>query len=136
MRVATLCLIFFLIPFAASAQAPASCGNATTQAQLNECAARGYRDADAQLNSTYGAIMARLEKGSDAATKLTSAQRAWILFRDAECQFVSTHVDGGSAQPMVIDMCLEAQTRARTQALLQYLKCGEGDLSCPVPSSR
>jgi hypothetical protein len=39
---------------------------------------------------------------------------------------------GGSTYPMVFSTRLAAVTKKRT-AELAYLKCGEGDLGCPVP---
>ena len=60
-------------------------------------------------------------------------QRAWIAFRDAECKFASSGVEGGSVQPMIHSGCLQGLTDARVTQLGSYLKCEEGDLSCPVP---
>ena len=71
------------LPGAAAAQ---ECDRADeSQTGMNICAAADYRAADAELNQTYDKIVKRL--GADDATKkrLKEAQRAWIAFRDAEC---------------------------------------------------
>jgi uncharacterized protein YecT (DUF1311 family) len=62
---------------------------------------------DAQLNATYGALMALLaerdaemrEIGSAApamAPEMRAAQRAWIDWRDATCTYVYSTYGGGS----------------------------------------
>lgn len=100
-----------------------------TQSEMNECAASGYRQADAALNSVYQRLVARLTEPGRA--RLREAQRAWVAYRDEECDFMSSGVEGGSVQPMIAAMCLEAETRSRTAALRSILVCKEGDLSCP-----
>jgi uncharacterized protein YecT (DUF1311 family) len=103
---------------------------------MNVCAADGYKKADAELNAAYGKITHRLKGGSSATQLLTKAQKAWVAFRDAECQFAGSAAAGGSIQPMIVSGCLEALTRKRTEALTAYLKCEEGDTSCPVPAGK
>lgn len=106
------------------------CESATTQAQINECAAEAYQAADQQLNNTYQALTERLEANESAVEQLRVAQRAWISFRDAECEFASKAVQGGSAEPMVRNQCLAKLTEHRATALEEHAHCEEGDLSC------
>ena len=112
------------------------CGNASTQTDLNLCADQAYRKSDAELNAAYRTVTARLKDDQTTLAKLQSAQKAWLFFRDAECAFSSSSTSGGSAYPMVLSMCLDKLTRARTQELRAYLKCEEGDTSCPVPGKQ
>lgn len=114
----------------AQAAQPVSCDNATTQAEMNQCSHEAYQATDAELNTTYEKLMARLQKDPARAENLRKAQRAWIGFRDAECGFVSAGTTGGSAQPLVTAQCLEQQTRRRVETLESYMQCEEGDLSC------
>ena len=72
---------------------------------------------------------------ADARKLLQESQRAWIAFRDAECKFSSSGVDGGSVYPMVHALCLQGLTDERIMQLGAYLKCEEGDMSCPVPAA-
>src|SRR5476651_1705574 len=73
------------LPAASMARA-AECAD-QTQNGLNACADAAYRKADAALNVAYKDIIARL-KGDAATTKLlVAAQKAWIGYRDAECDF-------------------------------------------------
>lgn len=124
-----------LIPLgiAGAAAADEDCGNFNTQSEMNDCAAKNYRAADAALGSIYKKVVARLKDDPDGLKLLKDAERAWIAFRDAECSFASSGVEGGSIQPMIEAECFQAQTEARTAMLKTYLACEEGDLSCPLP---
>lgn len=110
------------------------CDNATGgQAGLDECYAKVFKKSDAELNKLYKQIEARL-KGDAATTKLlVTAQRAWVAFRDGECNFQSAGASGGSIGPMIHSMCLDGLTQSRIKDFQGYLKCEEGDTSCPVP---
>ncbi|AMS40401.1 lysozyme inhibitor LprI family protein [Aminobacter aminovorans] len=107
--------------------------NDQTQMGMNICAAQDYAASDAKLNVAYGDIMKRLSDNAGARKLLQDSQRAWIAFRDAECKFASSGVEGGSVQPMIHSGCLQGLIDARVTQLGSYLKCEEGDLSCPVP---
>ena len=124
------------VAFAAATQAGAradDCGKAPDQASMNECAAKSYKRADAELNALYEQIVGRLSDRATTRASLTAAQRAWIAFRDAECAFVGSGVAGGSIQPMIVASCLEDLTHRRIKDFKTYLNCEEGDLSCPLP---
>src|SRR5262245_5348884 len=84
---------------------------AQSQAEMTASAAAAYKKADAELGSKYKKILARL--GPDQVTSFREAERAWIAFRDAECDFGSSGVAGGSARPMIVALCLESETRTR-----------------------
>ena len=107
------------------------CDAERTQGGLNMCAGRVFETADAELNAAYRQLVARLAGQPDIRKLLAAAQRSWIAFRDTECAFRSSGVQGGSAHPMVESMCLTGLTKARIQDLRGYLTCREGDLSCP-----
>jgi uncharacterized protein YecT (DUF1311 family) len=129
-------LLLPLIPllFIGAVQADV-CTNATTQGDMNQCAAQETKAADKELNSLYKQITARLKDNAEAKQLLVKAQRAWIDFRDAECSFSASGVKGGSVYPMIQNDCITALTKARVEAFKTYLNCEEGDLSCPVPGA-
>ncbi len=110
--------------------ARAACGPEATQTELNICAGAEFDAADAELNELYKQLTARL--GADKAS-LVAAQRAWVAYRDAECDFVASGVVGGSIHSMIRGECLSDLTRARSADFKSFLACEEGDLSCPVP---
>ncbi len=108
----------------------ADCDNAMNQAGMNQCAGAAYDKADAQLNKIYKEVLGK----ADASQKpqLKAAQNAWIKFRDLDCKFQSSAVEGGSIYSMVLAACLETKTVSRTEELNALLQCKEGDVSCAL----
>ncbi|CAB3655196.1 lysozyme inhibitor LprI family protein [Achromobacter pestifer] len=135
MRIAIATAAALILAAGAQAQ-PLNCANAATQTDMNLCADQAYRKSDADLNKAYKTVIDRLKDDRTTTTQLQAAQKAWLFFRDAECAFSSSGTTGGSAYPMVLTQCLDKLTQARTKELLAYLKCEEGDLSCPVPGKQ
>jgi uncharacterized protein YecT (DUF1311 family) len=84
-----------------------------SQAELNECYGNAYKKADAELNVLYRQITARLKDDKAITTLLVAAQRAWVAFRDAECDFSVSGISGGSAYGMILAICLDKLTGKR-----------------------
>jgi uncharacterized protein YecT (DUF1311 family) len=135
MRATTLGLGLFALSFAPLAPAHAPNCPDPSQMGLNHCVGITYKKTDARLNAVYGQIIARLKDNAATKAKLVAAQKAWIAFRDAECTFRSSSVEGGSIYPMVVTQCLDGLTQKRIAELEPLLTCEEGDMSCPVPSA-
>jgi uncharacterized protein YecT (DUF1311 family) len=102
---------------------------AQTQFAMNASAASAARAADRALNAQYKAASAKLSPASRLL--LRNAQRSWIAFRDAQCKFEISGVQGGSAYLMVEANCLKELSQRRTRQLRKVAGCEEGDLSCP-----
>ena len=109
------------------------CDNASDQATMNQCAAQQHAAADKELNALYQQITTRLKGQPDRRKLLVGAQRAWVAFRDAECTFSASGVEGGSLYPLVYSNCTTDLTKSRVQTFKNYLKCQEGGVGCPVP---
>lgn len=109
------------------------CDSANTQSDMNQCAGKQFKAADQELNKLYQQINQRLKDQPESKKQLVIAQRAWVAFRDAECNFASSGVEGGSVYPLIYNNCITDLTKARVKTFKTYLKCEEGDLSCPVP---
>ncbi|WP_456310152.1 lysozyme inhibitor LprI family protein [Serratia proteamaculans] len=108
----------------------ADCDNAETQLEMNQCANADYKKADKELNSTYQQV---LKSTSGEQTALfRKAQKKWIEYRDADCQFQTFASSEGSVNSMNIGLCLKAKTEQRTKELKDMLSCPEGDVSCPL----
>lgn len=101
------------------------------QAGLNECYGNLFKKADAELNKLYKEIEGRLKDDPDTMKNLVAAQRAWVTFRDAECDLQTS--GGGSIQGMNYPICQTSLTGARIENFKNYLKCEEGDTMCPIP---
>ena len=106
------------------------CDNPATQSDMTYCADWQFKKEDAGLNDVYGRLKENYAKIPIAKTALTTAQRAWLAFRDAECKLEASGVEGGTAQPMIYNQCLSWLTQLRTAQLQTRLDCQDGDLTC------
>ena len=133
MRITVLFLLGAALIFPAPAARALDCENAATQAEMNACAGERYEQSDATLNQRYREAMDRLDDDEQARSSLRKAQRAWIAFRDAHCDFMTSGSRDGSIYPALQAGCLADLTDERTQELNTLLDCAEGDLTCPIP---
>lgn len=91
------------------------------------CVAQQYKVADDQLNAEYKKAIQRTEDEQTALRKnwpntelvslLRSAQRAWLKFRDAECQFTGMSSTPSPWQGVQIEECKLQMTIERTEYL-------------------
>ena len=126
--------LIFLMLFTASAHSD-PCVKAMTQTGMNSCAGAQFKQADNELNATYLKLKERYADDQGAVAGLTKAQRAWVAFRDAECELEAYPTQGGSVQSMIRLNCLARLTESRTPQLRERLNCEEGDLSCILARS-
>ncbi len=89
--------------------------NATNNHAMIQCTHKELAYQDARLNRYYKRAMRRLEP--DEKKRLRKAQRAWIAFRDLECEFEGRQMRGGSAEPLLIGGCLVDMTWKRADEL-------------------
>lgn len=104
------------------------------QQEMNYCAAKDYEAADAELNAVWkDAVAAAVqydkdlkEMGDDGRPgyedTLRKAQRAWITYRDAWCDYEGFEARGGTLEPLLIAGCLADLTRTRTKDLKDVLE--------------
>lgn len=103
-------LTFFV--FATGTVARAQCDDAKTTLQINECFAKELKKADAELNSVYQSTMKKLEPAD--AVLLRKAQRAWLVYRDAQCEADRALWGQGTGGPAAFMSCKLELTRKRT----------------------
>jgi uncharacterized protein YecT (DUF1311 family) len=108
-------LLFAASPALADEADGIDCAHAMAQQDMNICADKDYRAADAVLNATYKKAMVGLDDHSKDLLRI--AQRNWIKFRDAECTYESAQNEGGSIYPLVYAGCMTALTKERTKQL-------------------
>jgi uncharacterized protein YecT (DUF1311 family) len=96
------------------------CADANTQAEMNICAGKEFKTADAALNQTYQKLLAMLEAAEKA--QLKEVETVWIKYRDTNCEFVADQYKGGSIRPMILGLCLADVTRNRTAELKNQIK--------------
>lgn len=120
----SLFLVAFMVTFPAHAL---DCKNATNTLDMNECAAVEQKAVESRLNGVYQRVMKELdkpgedlEKYSEVRKKLLEAQRAWIRFRQADCDAMYAHYSGGSMRNLVYLDCMRSRAEKRIKELEEY----------------
>jgi uncharacterized protein YecT (DUF1311 family) len=85
---------------------------------LVDCAVQESERQDRALNLAYQALMAKYEPGRK--TKLVAAERAWIAFRDVECEMESASQDRAVSR-VAKGRCVMRTTYNRLQTLQRLL---------------
>jgi uncharacterized protein YecT (DUF1311 family) len=123
-------LVLSLTPCLCSAQNSkqyvACIQNAQTQATMNACANQEFARADSELNKTYRAVLAKTAKQPETAAKIKTAQKSWLVYRDAylEAMFPAAdkQTEYGSIYPMQLALLRSKLTRQQTAALKDLLR--------------
>ncbi|WP_424362322.1 lysozyme inhibitor LprI family protein [Methylocystis parvus] len=124
---APLMLVVCLVAAPAVA-AEKDCSEMRTQIEINECEHKKFKKADAALNAAYAKLAAKVS--TEGKAKLVEAQRAWIKYRDTQCEFETFGTINGSIHPLEVAQCEAELTMAQTKRLDGQLNCEEGDPSC------
>lgn len=95
---------------------------------MTVCGLYHFMIADIALNDIYKKVKEQL-KTESALEALKKAQRAWIAYRDAVCEYECEGYTGGNIYKMVHLGCMQQYTTERTTHLREYLDCK--DLGCP-----
>ena len=101
------------------------CQNPKTQSYMTSWVGARKDAADPGVNDKYNttrAAMAAIDKDLDGDMKgaekaLVKAQRAWIDYRDAQCDAFGFQARGGTMEPMLVAGCLAEETDKRTKEL-------------------
>ncbi|WP_046119694.1 lysozyme inhibitor LprI family protein [Ensifer aridi] len=130
-------LLFVSVTSAFAQEEPkVDCGKAVTQMDMNICADREYQTADGELNKVYKQAMTAMQATDKefgdidrayvgAVEALKKAQRAWIGYRDGQCELAGFEARGGSMEPMLVSGCLAELTRKRTAELKELVESAE-----------
>jgi uncharacterized protein YecT (DUF1311 family) len=125
-------LLVMLFSMASSAEEPIKCNPDGTQLELNVCASEDFEKADKQLNQTYQALIKQESSDRLFVSKLREAQKAWIVFRDADlaaqfaCKEKDVRLCWGSMYPMSYLYRKAELTKERTKHLQDLLENGHG----------
>lgn len=94
---------------------------------MKTCTGDAYDAADKILNKVYNSAAANLKKVSkdtdvvqnnnETLKRLIASERAWIAYRDADCDLQGTEMLGGSGENLVIVSCQLSMTEQRVKAL-------------------
>ncbi|MAZ82962.1 MAG: urease [Rhizobiales bacterium] len=121
-------LALMAITASAQEQEPdVDCDNAVTQMEMTYCAGEDYAKADEVLNALWPEVVAKAkdfdaDQGTIYADRgvpssfeaLRASQRAWIEYRDRQCEYEGYEYFGGTLQPMVGLQCETRLTEERS----------------------
>lgn len=103
------------------------CSKAITTPDINACASVEQKKVEARLNEVYQRIINGLsqpdtetEKYSEMKNTLISAQRAWVKFREADCNAVFTRNASGTIRTVMFIGCMQAHAERRIKDLEDY----------------
>ena len=135
MQFVTIRVIGVFVVLIACAAIPLTQIRAQTQAAMNAQARADFKQADAELNKTYQALLAKL-RDAESKQKLKETQRAWITSRDAEAARAAKEAEGGSIAPTLRYETMTDLTRKRIAELKAMIDNGaaSGPKTEPSPS--
>jgi len=87
---------------------------ASSTTSMVECIGAEHNAQDAKLNAAYKTLMGALSP--DRKKQLREAQRAWIAYRDANCEFYFDP-DGGTIARLQANQCMLSMTAQRAAEL-------------------
>lgn len=90
------------------------------QAELNEKSQWMYEEWDYVLNELWRVLKRTLD--SDRMSALTDEQRAWIAEKEQTVADAGAECEGGSMQPMVMNLRAAELTKERVYELMEYLE--------------
>ena len=113
-----------VLPVSAQAAAPqsaldrclASPAGSSTAGQI-QCIGEAVKAQDARLNKNYAKAMKGLTP--EQQVKLRTAQRAWIAFREADCQSLQDEA-WGTMSRVTANICVLDRTTERADDLANY----------------
>lgn len=124
--------------------AETACNKAQSQIELNQCSDQQYRRDDDRLNRVYRKALefiqkdladARQQKDAEeekydqtSIEKLKATEKAWIQYRDLQCDASLHQTGGGSMSPMIWNFCMALATRHRIEELKQVYEVDDRKL--------
>ena len=92
--------------------------SAVSTAEMRACQQLGLAEVDARLNAAYRRAMAAL--APDRQEKLRRSERAWITFRDLDCD-VHVGADTGTLATIEVGSCLIDRREQRIRDLAEFV---------------
>ena len=106
-----------------------NCDSPGTTLEINECLSREVKAVDTKLNEVYQHVLREFSKQdlyghvhySEAKQNLIEAQRAWIKYREKDCDAVYALAIGASMRGQLALQCNRSRTEQRIRELEQFL---------------
>lgn len=99
---------------------------------MKQCAFSKHDEADALLNQVYKQIVTSLKAGAEqekdlsdfeklsqeTLNRLVASERAWITYRDTQCNYEGANMLNGSGEGLIIGGCLGSKTIGRIKEIM------------------
>jgi uncharacterized protein YecT (DUF1311 family) len=139
MRIRAAVLAAFVATQAhAAPQFKVDCSDPQSNSEMKFCTEVELKRADAELNEVYQQALTAAREGyrkmhgelgyenmPDSEAVLRKAQRAWVAFRDANCDYQYQVYYGGSLAGLSFLACKSDMTKARVHELKAMMNGGE-----------
>jgi uncharacterized protein YecT (DUF1311 family) len=123
-------------PVQAQAEPEVNCNDPQTTLEMSICAGRLKTASEKAMQAAYQKVRQsyQTELANDAKIpelqtyhkqrlqQLTESQRAWLSYRKAHCNWVTSKVAGGTIAPSIGASCITRLNQERTTSLLQDLE--------------
>jgi uncharacterized protein YecT (DUF1311 family) len=119
-------LLLATLPAATIAVARDACDPSNLgQQAMTTCAGWDFEKAEAKLVALFKEQL-NAEDNAETKALLVRSQKAWVVYRDAECDYAASASLGGSIYPMLVSQCQTHLTEARMKELRDDLICEGG----------
>ena len=110
-----------------------NCDDPIAQQEMNGCAAQEFHEADGALNAQWKLTAEEMKRRDGRHGEpddgrpshfdtLLTGQRAWLKFRDTQCDLEGYLFRGGSMEPLIVATCRTGLTQARTEQLKDLIE--------------
>jgi uncharacterized protein YecT (DUF1311 family) len=120
-------LLFTLLALCSLNAYALDCRKPLTTPEVNACADARQKRVEATLNAAYKRVLSRFERPdteserfSEIKTKLIDAQRAWVAFREADCNAALANFGSGTGGTVVFIDCMQRHAERRIKDLKSY----------------
>jgi len=125
--IAIISLVFIVLVFYVFDVYASDPCSGTGAIEQGQCAERKLNVADKKLNEIYKKLLTALPHDmpdNASISELKSAQRAWIDFRNKNCEFEGEILGGARIWKSTYSVyCIAEMTEARVRTLTQYYRC-------------
>ena len=99
---------------------------AKTQMEMTACASNELARVETQMDDVYNTLLSKTESQPEALAKIKSAQKAWLVYRDAYIAAMypakNKQAEYGSMYPMKVSLLRAKLTQKQVAALKELLR--------------
>ena len=118
-------LLLIVVPTLSHAKL--DCKDAITTPDINQCAQTEFESVEKKLNETYRRVLKSLNKPdeeivsySEIKRGLIEAQKAWVSFRQKDCDAYFTLHASGTIRTVMYIGCMQSHAEKRIKEISEY----------------